>query len=1199
MNFKKVELNGFKSFADKTEIKFGPGVTCIVGPNGCGKSNVADAIRWVFGEQSAKTMRGSSMQDVIFGGTQTRKSQSFCEVTLTFDNSTQMFSDLAYDEVAMTRRLYRSGESEYLINRQPCRMRDIVERLHNVGLGKDGYSIIGQNRIEQIMNAKPEDRRSVFEEATGIIVFKARRQEIERRLANSYNNLNVFMQRMSEVERMLTPLARQSEKTKKYRELYGQLKTNEINLYIYKHDNAETSRGQIRAEIARVENETENCRQIVADLENSYAENRKKLTEDDAVIQELNDRILQYTVEMEKKQGDVNVIRARITFFEDQLQGEKESARQAEIRLKEAVQEKTAAEAKAADYERKVEQSRKESEEIAEEAAKISRELAAYEEWSTDAYKSAMGRLEDLSEIRQSMGTLSAKKEAVEERLGEVFEACEKQKETLAADEKQLAETEDWKKELTEYLDGESGKLKEQEEKIARLTRDSESCGEEIFACSGRISALSDRVRFYRNVKEEFEGYKYSVKKLMTDAKKNPALAKRIRGVIADIVSCDEKYEVAIETAFGGAMQNIVTATADDARILIEHLKSTKGGSVTFLPVASLRPHYETDYTRRALKEKGAVGLATDLVSYDSYYDNVIYNLIGNTLVADNIFNATEISKKYPHAFKIVTLDGDVIATSGSMTGGSRRADSGSLLANERKIAEAEKAAADAEKECESLKKKRASLDREREKASGELAALRESFSEAHSRLAALAEKEETLRSRISAGYGTLRAQEDLLAVLNSRMQGIDSDFTATSENEARISVSTANAETESGRRREEYEKLRSELSERNLRSSSLQVYIAQYRAEAESGRAEIQRLSAEEKSLRERIEEASVNIENISRTIEDLKDLEEKTVLTPEQQAELASLRKAREEKQFEKGRINAEIETAMQRSREETERIERLSEEKHRQEISLTKIDSDLENLQARIAEEYQETYEGCLRYKADTFDAREGQTAVNRLRREINALGSINHNAVEEYEDLSAQYEEMKAQRDDVQKGIDDTSAALESLKSEMQKQFDEGFNRINTNFKKLFRELFGGGKAELQIDYAGCEDPLSAGVEIVACPPGKKLTKLSLLSGGERALTAIAILFAILMLRPMPFCVLDEIEAALDDANVDKFAQFLKKFAKETQFIVITHRKPTMEKADCLFGVTMEEKGVSKIVSVKLSEVETKLGGDTLQ
>ena len=677
-----------------------------------------------------------------------------------------------------------------------------------------------------------------------------------------------------------------------------------------------------------------------------------------------------------------------------------------------------------------------------------------------------------------------------------------------------------------------------------------------------------------------------------------PDIAKRVKGVIADIVKTDEKYEVAIETAFGGAMQNVVTATSDDARWLIEYLKRTKGGQVTFLPVASLKPRYETDYTRKALKEKGAVGLANELVRYDKYYDNVIYNLIGNTLIADDIANATDIAKKYPHAFRIVTLDGDVIATSGSMTGGSRREGGSNFLANERRIEETQAAIAAAEKEKAELTKARAALEEKKNAAAADMETLRESFQEARSREAALTEKKETLTAKCESGAKDLKTQEDTLAVLYERMKGIESDFSTSSEGEEKIARLKSDAQSDSDRRKEEYEKIKSELGERNLRQNVLQVYVAQYRAASDADRGAIARLEREREELTRRIADAKQNIENMAATIVDLEDMAEKASLTPEQRENLNALRAKKEEATREKESLNAELENILGENRAVNDRIEQLSERRHAQEIELTKIDSELENLQARIDEEYQETYESCLNYKDENFDPRAGQTAINRLKREIGALGAINHNALEEFEALNAQYTEMCSQRDDVQKGIDDTTEALNKLKEEMQTQFDDGFNQINENFKRLFKELFGGGRAELQMDYTDCDDPLNAGVEIVACPPGKKLTKISLLSGGERALTAIAILFAILMLRPMPFCVLDEIEAALDEANVDKFAQFLKKFAKETQFIVITHRKPTMEKADSLFGVTMEEKGVSKIVSVKLSEVESTLGGDTV-
>ncbi len=1198
MNFKKVELNGFKSFADKTEIKFDNGVTCIVGPNGCGKSNVADSIRWVFGEQSAKTMRGSNMQDVIFGGTQTRKSQSFCEVTLTFDNSTHMFTDLEYDEVAFTRRLFRSGESEYLINKQPCRMKDIVDRLHNVGLGKEGYSIIGQGKIEQIMNAKPEDRRAIFEEATGIVIFKSRKQDIERRLANSYMNLNIFLQRMGEVEHMLAPLARQAEKTKKYRELYDALRHDEINLYIYKHDNAESARSSINAVLGRIQARITEGRAQVERLEERYNEDRRRIAEGDALLQELNEQILKYTVDLQKKEGDANVIRERITFFKEQKNSEEKAVEEGGARLAAIAVEREASQKSAEDYDKKIEESRRETETLTQEVAKLNEKLSEYEAWNDESQRSAIDRLENLSEINRNIGTLSAKKEAAEERMKELAAEAEKISAQLEADKKALAECEDWYNEVVEYVSREKELKAAKEEEIMALNTRADEASEALFQLNGRISSLEDRKRFYQNVKDDFEGYKFSVKKLMSDARRSSDLSGRIKGVIADIVKCDEKYEVAIETAFGGAMQNIVTATADDARYLIEYLKRTKGGQVTFLPVKSLKPHYETDYTRKALKENGAIGLANELVRYDKYYDNVIYNLIGNTLVADNIANATEISKKYPHAFRIVTLDGDVISTSGSMTGGSRREGGGNFLANERRIEQAQSDIAAAEKERDALTKKRAALEDEKQKQLDALETLRESFQEARSKIAALSEKKDTLTQKIAEDESELKIQNESMAVLYERMKGIDSEYSTSSQGQAQIAQLKTDAEGESDRRKEEYDKLKSELGERNLRQNVLQVYIAQYRAAAEADRNDIARLDREREELEKRIADAKANIENIAATIVDLEEMAEKAALTPEQREELNALRAKKDEQQRAKEELNAEIERIMRDTRSLNEQIEREGEERHRQEIELTKIDSELENLQARIDEEYQLTYEGCLEFKDEEFDPKVGQTSINRLKREINSLGAINHNALEEYETLNAQYEEMTAQRDDVQKGIDDTTAALEELKGEMQKQFDEGFNQINENFKKLFRELFGGGRAELQMDYTDCDDPLNAGVEIVACPPGKKLTKISLLSGGERALTAIAILFAILMLRPMPFCVLDEIEAALDEANVDKFAQFLKKFAKETQFIVITHRKPTMEKADCLFGVTMEEKGVSKIVSVKLSEVESKLGGDTV-
>ena len=596
----------------------------------------------------------------------------------------------------------------------------------------------------------------------------------------------------------------------------------------------------------------------------------------------------------------------------------------------------------------------------------------------------------------------------MEERIAEIAAAAESLKGEIEADKKALSECADWHDEVVEYVSREKEMKDAKEQEILDLNTAADAASESLFNCNARIAALKDRERFYRNVKDDFEGYKFSVKKLMSDARRNADLAGRIKGVIADIVKTDEKYEVAIETAFGGAMQNIVTATSDDARYLIEYLKRTKGGQITFLPVKSLKPHYETDYTRRALKEKGAVGLANELVRYDKYYDNVIYNLIGNTLIADNIANATDIAKKYPHAFRIVTLDGDIISTSGSMTGGSRREGGSNFLANERRIEQAQADIAAAEKEAKAFAEKRTACEEKKQKVAAELEQLRESFQEARAKIAALAEKKTTLEEKLSEDEKDLKTQEATLALLYERMKDIDSDYSASSEGEEKINRMKSDAQGESDRRKGEYDKVKSDLGERNLRMNVLQVYIAQYRAAAEADKANAARLEKEREDLKARIADAKKNIGNIAATITDLEDMAEKAALTPEQLQELNALREKKDEETRAKETLNAELENVMAQTRALNERIENLSERRHAQEIELTKIDSELENLQARIDEEYQETYESCQQYKDDSFDPKEGQTAVNRLKREINSLGAINHNALEEYETLNTQYQ-----------------------------------------------------------------------------------------------------------------------------------------------------------------------------------------------
>lgn len=1197
MNFKGMQLVGFKSFADKTTITFDDGVTCIVGPNGCGKSNVSDAVKWVLGEQSAKNMRGSSMQDVIFNGTERRKSLSFCEVTLTFDNTSRMF-DIDYDEVSMTRRLFRSGESEYLLNKQNCRLKDIVALLHGVGVGKEGYSIIGQGKVEQIMNAKPEDRRAIFEEATGIVMFKSRKAEIERRLENSSDNLNLFLQRLSEVERQVGPLSRQAETAKKYNELYAQLKSTECNVYLYRYENAAGEKATIAREIETLLSRIDERNAEIETIHRSVEENRGRIAEADRELSEQNNKLLQMTVGLERKSGEAQRVKDRAGFFRTQLQNANDRIGYSMRRIDAIDRELKAGEKNRQSGEKRLKQAKEECDALSQRLFVLLEQVSAYEKQSDESRANALSQAENLSALKENKGSLSAQKQATEERLGEVRETIKRLQTRKASLQTEYDAASKEEMRLRAFLDEEPTALSASYEKQDALSDRINRISEEIFGTNARIASLKENLNFYIGLKNRFDGYKYSVKKLMGEARNNPSLSSKLKGMIADIVSCEEKYEVAIETAFGGAMQNVVTATAEDARLLIEYLKKTGGGIVTFLPVDSMKPHYASREIKDALKESGAMGLASDLVSYNAYFDPVILNLLGNTLVCDDIAHATKIARKYRSAFRIVTLDGDVVSTSGAMTGGSRKQESGNLLANERKIKECEDQIEEKRGYLSKLEEMSARAKEQKTEVDGEIEGLRAKFQSAKTELAAILQKEEALSLSLAEAEESVKEYADALDSLQAKAGEIENEYSLSSEDEAALSDLKEKAAREMAQQKEQYERVKEEYDEKSNALNELKIEVAALTGTIETEENNKNRLEEEKKNLLTEMADTRRNVANIETTIKNLDEEAERKALTPEERAEVDRLRASISSIGEEKKLLSAKNVLLENRKTELLSEISSLQDRKFQCDLNSNKIDAALENAQQRISEEYGLDYEGCLPLRDEAFDMRASASLVNSIKHKIGALGAVNPNAIEDYEEVKVRYEEMKVQREDLEKGIADLKSVLETLKGEMQKQFDEGFQKINENFKLTYKELFGGGRAELQMEYEEGQDPLDAGVEIFACPPGKKLAKISLLSGGERALTAIAILFAILKLRPMPFCILDEIEAALDEANVDRFAQYLKNFSKNTQFIVITHRKPTMEQADSLFGVTMEEKGVSKIVSVKLSELEEKLGGDTV-
>ena len=1198
MDLKEIRLSGFKSFADKTVIRFDEGVTCIVGPNGCGKSNVADAVRWVLGEQSPKALRGGNMQDVIFGGTQSRKPQSSCEVTLVFDNTNKIF-DLDVAEVAMTRRLDRSGNSGYFINGQPSRLKDIVRLFHGIGLGKEGYSIIGQGKVEQIMNAKPEDRRLIFEEATGLMVYKSRKEEIERKIDSSKNNLYIYAQRIEEAERRLGPLSKQADAAKEYREYSDSLKFNEVNTYVCRYDGAEDEKNKFRERVAGYSDKIISLNTQSELLNKSYEDTRRKAAEADQKLTDLNDRRVELSVGNERKDGEWKLVREKISTYKSQITAAGEFLENGKTRTGELADAVAAAKEAIKKGETRIAEIDNETDLLSQAIKALSGKIEVFEKLSDENRQSQLSSAENLSEIRKNQGSLAAQMQAAEDRIAELKEALKKEKARKEKLEEELDGVRKDLKKLKEFTSGGEKELADREEEIRDMQLTINNFNQELFSVGGQISSLKDSLEMYIGIKNRYEGYKDSVRRLLSVAKTNPEVGSHVKGTIADIIHTDQKYELAFEVALGAATQNVVTPTQDDARILIEYLKRTGGGVVTFLPVTGMKPRPDSREAQRATSEKGAIGLATDLIRYDEYYYNVVTNLLGNTLICDTVYNATAIAKKYGNTFRIVTLDGDIVSTSGAMTGGSRQQKGASVLAGERKIEECRENILKKQKYLEKLKIAIAESEKGKEEAEAAVNALRAKYQGSLNELAVLSQREISLTKEAEEAQSNIDVYAETLKGFEEKLGRLKDEEAYAGKSEEELNAMRQGAEATLEKQRGQCEAFKAERDEKSAKLHALEVEKAAAEKQIESLNADIRRYEAEKEDLIARI----ISTEREKATAEaELSALEEKAKqaeLTEEEKAAVQAVNDEIATVSAEKEALNIRQVQLDEERAAVQEELTKQTDKRYKCEIEISKIDTNLENMRQRIEEAYGIDYEGCLALKAENFNVDEAAGLISALKRKITLLGNVNLNAVEEYADEKAHYDEMTVQRDDLQKAIDDLQQALDEIRAEMLKIFDAGFNDINENFKVTFKELFGGGNAELQMDYIEGQDPLEAGVEIVACPPGKKLTKISLLSGGERALTAIAILFAILKCRPMPFCILDEIEAALDEANVDRFASYLKHFSQETQFIVITHRRPTMNQSDALFGVTMQEKGVSKIVSVKLGEVEKQLGEGTVE
>ncbi len=1191
MRLIKMEARGFKSFADPVEIPFQNGFSAIIGPNGCGKSNVSDAIRWTLGESKAKTMRAENMEDVIFAGTERRGKMSYCEVSLVFDNSDRkLFPSLSFDEVTITRKLDRSKHSDYFINRTKCLRRDIINLFRDTGVGKDGYSIIGQGKVTDIMSAKPGERRKIFEEAAGISNFRSQRTEAEKKLELTAINLQAANDVIAEIERHIAPLRRQAEVARKYAELREQLKIQEVNLYIYNYENAQRIKQRIYDRIEQTQRDLHEKEEAFTRCVNEYERCLKQSGGVDRLAEESNAELLELKVDAAKMQGEANVVKERITNLQAEINRIKGEISAVEGQLS------VSAELIERSEKRKAEESEAYLNTSAEFEAKnkklefLSKDIEGRESDIASKNDEYVDALKRLGELKGNLSGIVAEKAINEERAKNLQEMLSAKKASLDAAETDLSifdsNVREGKREMRELSEKNnevlSGKLDAQEA-VKGLEAD-------VMTLNSKLGLAEGQLRLAMSIKEDYQGYQEAVKQLMRDARNDPVLKGRIMGVLAEVINVPEGYESAIEYALGAALQNVLVESERDAAALITYLKQKSYGRVTFRPLSACRPRALGREYQPALQEQGCYGVAADLVECETKFYPFVQTLLGTTVVVDGMNTAERLYRKYNQGFKIVTLDGEIYARGGEITGGSRRTQNSGLLSQEKQIEQAKS-------NLERLRSRIASLNAQREERVAEIAAAEEELAEIASKISEVSirtslnenkakQAEETvarLNEEIASDAAELEQVRVLIKGLEKELADIDKLEGDVKQRQEEYGALIEASKTQSSEQKSERELLGDAVMD-------LRVKLAEQKNALAGYDTELFRLRREENQLKDEKEDLAAQLASRSAELEKIRSAPTKTTFSPEDAKRIEELEKQLAGFSELKKKLSDRIVELDEERTALTEAKASLQEKKLRDENMLLNVDNENAYLQGHILEAYDLTYTSALPLKREDFEHHGAKTVIADLKKSIARLGEVNPLAVQDLADTEARLEEQIAMRDDIMNAVNDIKKVIATLTEEMRDKFVTAFDSINENFKDIFSRLFNGGKGELRLNTSETDDPLEAGIDIFLQPPGKRLQNISLFSGGEQSLTAIGILFAIIMLKPMPFCILDEIDSALDDTNCNLFAEFLKKFAIETQFIVITHRKPTMHHADNLFGVTMEERGVTKIVSVSFEEAQ---------
>ncbi len=1178
MYLKSLEIQGFKSFPDKISLTFDKGLTAVVGPNGSGKSNIGDSVRWVLGEQSTKTLRGNKMEDVIFSGTVARKPMGFAAVTLNIDNTDRTLADME-DEVAVTRKLYRSGESEYLINGRPCRLKDINELFMDTGLGRDGYSIIGQGRIAEIVGAKSSERRDIFEEAAGISKFRYKKLEAERKLTAAHENMLRLTDILAELEGRVEPLRIQSEKAEKFIKLAEERKRLEISVWIARLDELKEKLTKLDEKILVSKGEYENLENDIEKEEQRLQDGFRRMQECTMKSDELRRKMLEEEQSSSQKKADIAVFENDISHCEQAIEAAKQS-------IAEAGRTKSELEGRKSEAEKKIDGLRAEREKLEAEIAEVTAEFEKAEARNDqlgDNVDKAGSEINALY-IKQSEFTFSAEaakqtiadEEArlaeLREKSGDTEKALAEYDEIIAENEKLSAKNEEHSAELTNRLSGLERLYTSRKEGFERAKEEFEKVLFELKDKQQRRKILSD-------LENNMEGFAGSVKQVLKASKQGRIGG--ILGTVAQNIGVEPEYAVAVETALGGAMQNIIVENEDIAKRCIRFLKEQHGGRATFLPITSVKGN---ELREQGLEScDGFVSLASRIVTYDERFAGIIASLLGRIAIAEDIDAATLIAKKYGYKFRIVTLDGQVINAGGSFTGGSAMK-SGGVITRKNEIEKLDAEIVKLESQREELSAKAEKLRAESEKLRFDTNAAKSEIADAEAEAVRLRAELSSLNSLKEHLTAQSEDSGRLLTESEQRIAAAKQTIADSEKSLAETDKLIKDAEEKLAQGQDSREKLRMERAELSQKLSDMKIHGIEIEKDIQAQQDEIKRVDEQlaelgqgSRHFEEEIERQNKLIETKRSDIDKLKnELDNMKSNSDTYLADIARYQSIHTEQ----NKLVNEIQNGMKGLNEAKEK---LSGEVTRLEERRESVERDSDYIIGQLREVYQLNRSEAVELAEKLEDVTAAQAELTTIKNKIRALGSVNVAAIEEYKEVSERYEFLSGQLADVQKSKNELEKIIADLTEEMCRIFSESFQVINSNFKEIFVELFGGGKAELIL--SDPENVLESGIEISVAPPGKVIKNLISLSGGEQSFVAIAIYFAILKLRPAPFCILDEIDAALDEVNVRKYAQYLKKFTDTTQFVLVTHRRSAMEEANVLYGVTMQEDGISKLLKME--------------